>query len=322
MTEKRTFDEALGLAADEISRRLTATPAVIRRLTTHLSKASGKHIRAQSVLACAMEGTGLVQGDAVCIAAAVELLHLATLVHDDIIDGASTRRGLMTVHRRFGEKAAILCGDYLFCLALELASGAEPREDRRPLFDRTLTHYMSDILLGEMRQDQNNSNYALSERQYLEIIGGKTAALFEASFFAGFLLSDEPGGLGDTFKTVGRNIGLIFQLADDCADYESTRKTTKKPVLSDLKTGVVTLPLIYALKKDSGLRDKLKSGAGPAALKKAVASAGGLDYTHFKITEYFRTTQALIDGLPSIPAKKALLTALLEKAAGFPAVVS
>lgn len=316
--DKHTYDEALCMASDQITAALRGTPAVIRQLTVHLSRASGKHIRAKSVLTCSMQSDGLIPGDAAKLAAAVELLHLATLVHDDIIDGAGVRRGILTLHRKFGEKPAVLCGDYLFCLALELASSIDPREDRRALVDRTLPHYMSDILLGEMHQERNNRNYMLTERQYMRIIGGKTAAMFEASFYAGYLLSDEPDSAKDVYKEIGRNIGLIFQLADDCADFEATSKKSKKPVLSDFKTGVVTLPLIYALKKDHSLLDRIKNGIRPISLKKAVAVTGGLGYTHLKIAEIFKNTEALIAALPSDRDKKDRLTSILRKAAGLP----
>ena len=314
--ERHAFGAALDLTAEELKSRLLGTPAMIRPLTVHLSRAVGKHVRAAALLSCAMGHDGRVPGDAVRLASAVELLHLATLVHDDIIDDADRRRGLMALHRRFGVRQAVLCGDYLFCLALELAAAVEQDEGRRSRADRGLPNYMSDILLGELRQDRNTGNFSLSERQYFQIISGKTAALFEASYDAGFLLSDEPAEAREAFKAIGRNTGLIFQLADDCADYEAARKETKKPVLSDLKNGVVTLPLIYALKKDRSLLDRIKGGDRPAALKRAVASSGGLLYTRRKITEYYEETESRIAALPSSPEKKERLGALLVRAAG------
>lgn len=314
--DARTFDEAVLRTEAEIDRQLKSTPAVIRRLTSHLSRAIGKNIRAKSLLACAIRQDGQIAGEAVKIAAAVELLHLATLVHDDIIDDADKRRGIETLHRMFGEKAAVLCGDYLVCLALQLSSAVKPSEERRALAPKTLPGYLMDVLTGEMHQNQNNRNFALTEQQYLKIITGKTAAMFEASFHAGFLFSDETADAGDQFLEAGRDIGIIFQLADDCADYESVQKTSKKPVLSDFKTGVVTLPLIYALKKDKSLYDRIKSGIKEQELKKAVETAGGLSYTHLKISEYYQKAKEVIAKLSSISEKKERLTVLLEKAAG------
>lgn len=315
-----TYDEAVRGTENEIKRQLRSTPAVISRLTSHLSRAEGKSIRAKSLLICAMGRDGLIAGGAVKTAAAVELLHLATLVHDDIIDDADKRRGIKTLHRKFGEKGAVLCGDYLVCMALELASSTKPPEERRKLAPRTLPGYLTDVLTGEMRQNRNNRNYALTERQYLKIITGKTAAMFEACFHLGFLFSDESEACMSDYLTIGKNAGIIFQLADDCADYESTARSSKKPVLSDYKTGVVTLPLIYALKSDGSLRDRILGGMTPRELKKAVAAAGGLSYTHLKIAGYHKKTLALISALPGLKNKKEKLTALLDRAAGMPAV--
>ncbi len=312
------FAEAMVRTENEINLQLKSTPAVIKRLTSHLSRAVGKNIRAKSLLTCAMRQDGRIVSDAVKIAAAVEILHLATLVHDDVIDDADKRRGIETLHRKFGEKSAILCGDYLVCLALQLASTIRPREERKDMIPASMTGYLTDVLTGELRQNQNINNFKLTERYYLKIIIGKTASMFEASFHAGVLLSDEPdiNNNKNQYLEIGRNIGIIFQLADDCADYEATRKTSKKPVLSDFKTGVVTLPLIYALKTDKHLYDRIKSGIKPHELKKAVETAGGLSYTHLKITEYFAKTKEIIAALPVIPEKKDRLAILLEKAAG------
>lgn len=315
--ERFGFDQALVRTEDEIRNQLKSAPMELRRLTGHLSRALGKSIRARSLLACAIQGDGQVDIDAVKIAAAIEIIHLATLVHDDIIDNASKRRGIEALHKKFGEKSAVICGDYLFCLAFQLASTITETEDRKERVDRTLPTYLTDICLGELRQNQNNQNYALTEREYFKIITGKTAALFEAAFYAGFLLSEEPDGGKSGYKEIGRNIGIIFQLADDCSDYEATQKTVKKPVLSDFRAGVVTLPLIYAFKKDAGLREKVSKGIEPKDLKKAVMAAGGLSYTHLKISNIYNRTKSLIDALDTRLDKKGRLLSLLEKASGF-----
>jgi geranylgeranyl pyrophosphate synthase len=313
-----TYDVALRELEGEINRQLRSTPAVVKRLTSHLSRAAGKNIRAKSLLTCAMRLDGLIVRDAVKAAAAVEILHLATLVHDDIIDDADKRRGIETLHRRFGEKASVLCGDFLVCVALQLASAIQPMEERRALAPETLPGYLTDVLTGEMRQNQNNRNYALTERQYLKIITGKTAALFEASFHVGYLLSDEPEGANDDYLKIGRYLGIIFQLADDCADYEATQRSAKKPVLSDFRTGVVTLPLICALNSNKSLHDRIMNGITPRELKKAVQASGGLNYTRLRIAGYYQKAMAIIPALPGRQEKKDKLVGLLEKAAGIP----
>jgi geranylgeranyl pyrophosphate synthase len=276
-------------------------------------------IRARALLSCAMDGDGLINPDAIKAAAAVELLHLATLVHDDIIDDADKRRGIDALHKKFGEKYAVLCGDYLFSLAIDFVSSVTPPEKRVENPDLTLPHYLTEICLGELRQDQNSGNLSLSEREYFKIIRGKTAALFEASFYSGFLFSDEEDARGNLYREIGGNIGIIFQLADDLADYESTEFESKKPVLSDFSRGVVTLPLIYALKNDASLPGKIASGIEPAGLKNAIESAGGLEYTHNKITELHKKTKKVIISLDIPAIKKELLLRLLGLSSGIKA---
>lgn len=312
------YDESVAQTGEEIRRLLKNVPTLIRHMTSHLAKATGKMIRARALLACATGKDGLVDPDAVKAAAAVELLHLATLVHDDIIDNADQRRGIETLHRKFGEKYAVLCGDYLLCTALECVSTIQALDRGRDPLDRSFPRYLTEVCLGEVRQNQNNRNYRLTEREYFRIIRGKTAALFEASFYAGFMLSGEEDKSLDIYKEIGGNIGIIFQLADDCADYEATRKAAKKPVLSDYSLGVVTLPLIRALKKDETLKDQIAAGMEPGALKAAIREAGGFAYTHTKIEKLMKKTASMIESLNIGAQKNELLMRLLEKAAGIP----
>jgi geranylgeranyl pyrophosphate synthase len=317
--DRLEYDQSVVQTGEEIRRLLRNAPALIRHITSHLAKAMGKMVRARALLACAIGKDGLVNPDAVKAAAAVELLHLATLVHDDIIDDADQRRGIEALHRKFGEKYAVLCGDYLLCTALEYVSTIQALDRERDPLDRSFPRYLTEVCLGEVRQNQNNRNYRLTEREYFRIIRGKTAALFEASFYVGFMLSGEEDKSLDIYKEIGGNIGIIFQLADDCADYEATRKAAKKPVLSDYSLGVVTLPLIRALKKDETLKDQIAAGMEPGALKAAIREAGGFTYTHAKIEKLMKKTAAMIKSLDIGTQKNELLMRLLEKAAGIPA---
>ncbi len=312
------YDAAVNDAAEQIKLLLMSAPVVIRPMTAHLAGAFGKMIRAKALLACALDSNNLVSPDAVKSAAAIELIHLATLVHDDIIDNAEKRRGIKALHKKFGEKYAVLCGDWLLCAALELVSTIGSRRDDYEEIGRVFPKYMVEVCLGELRQNKNNRNYRLSEQQYFETIRGKTAALFEACFYAGYIFSGETESVKDYYIEIGNNIGIIFQLSDDCADYEATQKLAKKPVLSDYTSGVVTLPMIYALKKDKTLKAKITDGIEPSRLKEAVSAAGGLDYTHAKIDRLYRKTTDLIELLSVNPYKYGLLLKLISAAADKP----
>jgi len=311
-----SYEDAFAKTGAEVRRILRGAPILIRQMTRHLSRASGKMIRAGALLACAEDNEASINPDAVKAAAAVELLHLATLVHDDILDDADKRRGIQALHKKYGEKYAVLCGDYLFCAALEFASTIRPLEHRKESPERVYPRYLTDICLGELRQNKNSGNFTLTEREYFATIRGKTAALFEASCYAGFLFSDEPDSYKKTYQEIGGNIGLIFQLADDCADYESTRKAAKKPVLSDWSRGVITLPLIRALQADPALSAEIVPGMEPGELKKRIEDAGGFAYTYEKIRKLTQKTKKNIDSLQIVPQKKGLLLRLLERSAG------
>lgn len=313
--ERLDYDSAVKETAEQIKRILKTAPIVIRHMTTHLAGAFGKMIRAKALLACALDSENLISPDAVKAASAVELIHLATLVHDDIIDNAEKRRGIKTLHKKFGEKYAVLCGDWLLCAALELITTIDTRRTGYEEISRVFPKYLTELCLGELRQNKNNRNYRLSEQQYFETIRGKTAALFEASFYAGYIFSGEAESSKDFYKEIGNYIGIIFQLSDDCSDYEATQKVTKKPVLSDYTSGVVTLPMIFALKKDKTLKEKIAAGIEPTRIKEAVALAGGLDYTHAKIDSLYKKTNDLIALLGVNPYKGELLLKLLTTAA-------
>lgn len=310
------FESALDKTEQLIQSHLRNAPLVIRPQTKHLAKASGKKIRARTLLACAVKRDGLIDADAATAAAAIELMHLATLVHDDIIDDAATRRGIKTLNKKFSEKSAVLCGDYLLSLALQLASGIRIPEHRTIQNGDALPGYLAEVCLGELRQNQNLFHYDLSEREYFKIIIGKTAALFEASFLLGFLFSDEAQEARETYVRLGKLLGIIFQLADDCADYEATQKTSKKPVLFDYAKGVITLPLIRAMKVNRELRAEIETGLSPQEVKEAVTAAGGLAYTHAKIRQNFKEAGKIIAQMDVGDDKKDRLLALFEKASG------
>ena len=311
--ERLEYSEALRLTELEIRKLLKTAPLLIRRQTSHLARAKGKGLRAQALLACAMGGDGLVGHGAVNAAAAIELLHLATLIHDDIIDNADIRRGISALHVKFGEKTAVLCGDYLFCLAFELVSAIPSREINMDKVDRILPSYFTEICLGEIREFSNVGNLDLNEREYFRIILGKTAALFQASFHVGFLLSDDPPEVRDIYIEIGKHLGVMFQLVDDCLDFISSEKKVKKPVLTDFRQGVITLPLIYALQVDKTLRSKLEKGIAEQELKDAVIAAGGIEYSKTKIEEYRLKAKKRIYSLES-ESKRDRLELLLEKA--------
>ncbi len=307
-----TFDDATELVKAEVSRLLSASPVVIRNYTRHLALSWGKFIRAVSLLSCAVNRDGLIHPNAVKLASAIEILHLATLVHDDVIDNSNMRRGLVTLQKKYGRRTAVICGDYLFCLALEQASSIENKKD---YLDFDIPDYMSKICLGELRQNQNNRNLDLSVYNYLKIIAGKTAALFEASFYAGAVLCDGAKEDIGRYMRLGHYIGMIFQLTDDCIDFEAPQQLAKKPVQSDFEQGVITLPLIYAFQKRGGLKERAQTEEiSRVDINTAVAETGGLDYTRAVSKKYHSKASIIIRELNASDAKKERLQSILDQA--------
>ena len=315
--------DAVELVKVNLKKTLLSAPMAIRTQTRHLAKAQGKNIRASALLCAACtnnidknSNAEYVKPEAVDAAVAIELLHLATLVHDDIIDKAPKRRGIATLNSLFGERVAVLCGDYLLSVALQLAFDISPqRFGRSKELGKVLAQALSDICIGELAQSENQHNFDLSEQKYMKIISGKTAALFKVSFLMGFIFSDEDEQNWADYAELGNNIGLIFQLADDLLDYTSDETKTKKPVMNDYAQGVVTLPLIYAMRQSSELKAAVKQGIDTTELKQKVAALGGIDYTRKKIETLSKKSKAQIELLASEPKKQKLL-ALTNFAAG------
>ncbi|MDD2190206.1 MAG: polyprenyl synthetase family protein [Eubacteriales bacterium] len=308
------YDEALKQVKYEVNRILSASPLIIRSYTKHLASSTGKSIRAASLIACAMNGEELIQERAVKLAAAIEILHLATLVHDDVIDNAELRRGEITLQKKYGQRTAVICGDYLVCIAMKIAACAADKIRHEEYMKLEIPDYIGRVCLGELNQHINNGNVDLSVRQYLRIISGKTAALFEASFYTGALLIEKDHKIIKKYAKLGRNIGMIFQLTDDCMDFEASEEGTKKTVQSDYEQNVITLPLIYAFRKLEEFKNKAKEHIFPRSeINRLVRKTGGLDYTKKIAEEYYEKSLELIKDLQLADEKENKLKQILDK---------
>jgi heptaprenyl diphosphate synthase len=311
-TEVIKLNEAITLVKMEIDKTLSKSPLIIREYTKHLMGSQGKFIRAVSVVICAEDKEGSISPNAIKIAAAIEILHLATLVHDDIIDNADLRRGDITLQKKYGKKTAVICGDYLLSKALQLSASIKNKKD---YLDLELHDYVGRVCLGELNQHINNANLNLSIYRYLKIISGKTAALFEASYFAGAIFSGCSEKEAKRFKQLGYHIGMIFQLTDDCIDFENTVEVANKPVQSDYEQGVITLPLIHALAQLSDFKSKAEAtGVTRDEINAAVVKTGGINFTRMLVQKYYNKSMKVITELELTEHKKAQLVSILNKA--------
>jgi len=265
--------EAQIQASETVKQALMGAPNPIYEITNHIAGAQGKGIRTSLLLCTAMDADGLVPSDAVKAAAAIELFHMATLVHDDVIDNAPLRRGIPTVQHKFGIKHAVICGDYLLCLATSLTVPLHVDYQERTGLLPAFTSALSHICMGELRQLCNNRNIELGIPGYLRIIADKTAALFYVSAFAGALVARYNREEAMRLARFGRYFGMVFQIVDDCKDYEISEDEALKTVGKDICEGVVTLPLIYAFRNSPQLREMAKEAFNDAALAKQLVKA-------------------------------------------------
>lgn len=311
-TFNNTCETALNQVKNEVQRSLDSSPAIIRGYTSHLGKASGKYIRAKSLLTCALDTDGTIDPRAVKIAAAIEIFHLATLVHDDVIDDSPMRRGIETLQKKYGSKTAVICGDYLLSVAMRMISSVHDNE-KNPEYK--IVELLGRLCLGELNQHINNGNYSLSVLQYLKIIAGKTASLFEITFFMGASLIEKDKTILIKYAKIGRFIGMIFQLTDDCMDFESTENIALKPVQSDFEQNVITLPLIHALQQSEDFKKKaVKGELTREQINSTVSRTGGLNFTRSLAKKYKKKAISLLNQIDMPKAKKSIMNSIIEKA--------
>ena len=306
------FDAAFKLVQQETKRILTKGPSLISGYVGYMSDATGKMMRATALLAASMDENEMVPYDAIIFASAVEILHLATLVHDDIMDDADLRRGQVTLQKKAGKRNAVICGDYLLAAAINQLSKVSDADKYK---DFDFSKYVERIALGELRQNINNRNYRLKTFRYLTIIDGKTAALFEAAYHAGALAGNASKEKVKYFRNLGRYTGIIFQLTDDCIDYETSEELALKPVQSDFENGVITLPLIHAFESNPSLIEKAENGqlTSKEALEE-VTKSGGVKFTHETAKAYYDKAKNAAKALLLNTKQQQILGGLLERA--------
>ncbi|GGM36549.1 geranylgeranyl pyrophosphate synthase [Paraliobacillus quinghaiensis] len=218
----------------------------IEKTIKDLVHSGGKLLRPAYSLLCAEIGPEYDKEKATAVAAALETLHMATLVHDDVIDGATTRHGIPTIHTTHGNQIAIYSGDYLFSVTFTLLSRHATSLAHLEFNSRS----MEKILSGELDQLHSRFKPPESVKNYLSRISGKTAQLFAVSCYSGAIESNASRRNTMNAWNMGHYIGMAFQIMDDILDYKGNEKTVGKPVMADVQQGIYTLPLIYAMQSN------------------------------------------------------------------------
>lgn len=236
----------LGAVERELEKYMSSDIEIISRMGQHIIKGGGKRIRPLLlILSSKIAG---YQGDQdVLFAAILEFVHTATLIHDDIIDEATQRRGQASLNSKWGNSLTVLMGDYVYTTAMSLALTRESMPILRLISDITLR-----MLEGEMISLEWNGNIGISEEDHLGLIRRKTAYLFSGCTQIGAMLGKVSPKKEAALQNFGLNLGMAFQLIDDLLDFTSTENILGKPVGHDLKEGKITLPLIYLLERSNG----------------------------------------------------------------------
>jgi heptaprenyl diphosphate synthase len=279
----------------------TGATSFLTESTTYLMRAGGKRLRpAVMVLASRLGplGTSL---DVCKTAAAIEMTHLATLYHDDVIDEADLRRGVPSVNEKWGNTVAILAGDYLFARSSSIAAevGGE--------VPTVLADAIAEVVQGQVRELESAYDVRRTSEHYLTTIREKTAALIEAATRLGASLSGCKAHEVHALRDFGDAFGMAFQLADDLLDLAAKEEELGKPPGTDLRDGVYTLPVIYALESDPALEVCIGNPQPDIdAVRAGVLESGAFERTLALAEQHAQRALATLDGMPSNDARSSL----------------
>ncbi|MCI4568813.1 polyprenyl synthetase family protein [Lysobacter sp. CFH 32150] len=281
-----------------IRRRLASDVVLINQVAEYIVGAGGKRLRPMLLLLAA-GALGHRGPDAHQLAAVVEFIHTATLLHDDVVDESDLRRGRKTANAVWGNAASVLVGDFLYSRSFQLMVEL----DRMPVM-RILADTTNAIAEGEVLQLLHVRNPDTDEAAYLRVIERKTAVLFAAATRLGALLAGADAATCNALHAYGLNLGYAFQIADDVLDYASDADILGKNLGDDLAEGKATLPLIHAIAhSDTSTRERLRAAiehgntdAMPEVMS-AIHATGGLDYSRQRAGEYAEAAERALDGL-------------------------
>lgn len=315
LTAKRIFSliaAELGQVEGEFERQARSNVQVIAYLADYLRESGGKRVRpALTILANYAVGGDGSRYNSIRTATVMEFLHTATLVHDDIIDSADTRRNRPTVNALCGNETAVLMGDWLYMSAFETSLA----ERSLPILD-ILTHVTRKMTEGELLQLTTLGRTDVSETQYLDIIQRKTAYLFSACCEVGAILAGASELEQKSLADYGMNLGMAFQLTDDLLDFTSTDDALGKGTGVDLLGGKVTLPLIHLIASEPAMRETVQNAMNQASyesvsrseLHRAVERVGGIELTRARAEEFAKAAQTAMNNLPESEYRESLLS--------------
>lgn len=283
--------------------------ALINQLGVYIVNAGGKRMRPMLAVLGA-RALGYQQNDHISIAAIIEFIHTATLLHDDVVDESKMRRGLETANALFGNSASVLVGDFLYTRSFQMMVKLSNMRIMEILSDAT-----NIVAEGEVLQLMNCNDPDTTEASYMEVIYCKTAKLFEAATRLAAVVSDQPDNIEQAMADYGKHLGTAFQLVDDIMDYTADAKEMGKNVGDDLAEGKPTLPLLYAMHNGDDqqrqlIRDAIEHCNGMDHLDEILAAmtqTGSLTYAQQKAEQEADKAIAALSVIPDSEYKQALI---------------
>lgn len=305
--KKLTSTEAL--AVDQlIINELSSDVVLINQVGHYIVGNGGKRLRPMLLLLAAKSLGGITDSHLI-LAAVIEFIHTATLLHDDVVDESDLRRGKESANAVWGNAASVLVGDYLYSSAFEMMV----RTDNMRVME-ILSKTTTAIAEGEVLQLLNCNNPETTEAKYLEVIARKTAILFSAATRLSAVISNTPSATEEGLAQYGQHLGIAFQLIDDALDYKATKEELGKNLGDDLAEGKPTLPLIYAIQNSSKsdadlIIDAIKNGNRDAfaEIYSIVQSTKAIDYTEQRAEEEAQKAISALAVLPDSEYKAALI---------------
>lgn len=289
----------------ELEETIQAESQLLRQASLHLLKAGGKRIRPVFVLLGGKFGNYDIK-TIKNVAVSLELIHMASLVHDDVIDDAELRRGQQTIKAKWDNRIAMYTGDYIFARALELMTEIET-----PLAHQILSQTIVELSVGEIEQIKDKYNFEQNLRNYLRRIKRKTALLIAASCQLGAVVSEVPDEVHRKLYRFGYYVGMSFQITDDVLDFTGTEKELGKPAGGDLLQGNITLPVLYAMENED-IRSMIKTvheGMDRRELEEIlelIQGSGAIERSLEISNRYLQKALEILEELPQNKAKKSL----------------
>ena len=283
---------------------LSSNNPLLQEIVAHVTKSSGKMMRPILLMLSAQVSSGVTE-KTISAATSLELLHVASLIHDDVVDNSDMRRGLASVMAQFENKAAVLGGDFFLSTAL-----CEAVKTQNIGVMETISNLGRVLIDGELLQLTESRNHSFKEENYFSIIKSKTAALFSASSKLGALTAENPSEETiEKLTKLGEYIGICFQIKDDIFDFQPDNNTGK-PFGNDIQEGKITLPLLYVYNHASEEEKKYISECidekNVEELVKIVNENGGIEYANVLLNRYYTKSQKILEDFPASPAKDSL----------------